>query len=934
MNSNSNQDALAARWTLEGMIPLRGVADGASWHRARTVATGEGVTLFVVRGAAALEAADAVRRAYLVEDPHLMPVREIVVLDDPREAGTATGADEPITVVEYPLPSAPPLAALLSGGPLHPETARSIIGEAATGLEVARRRGVRHQFLDSNRLFVDTAAGTVTVLGIGVEAAAHEGLDRSREIASFQDTAALVALLYRALTGKAPQHGADGDVPRPSTLVDTEIPQDLDLLCDLVLNESGDEIPETTRSLIAALEPWQSIPVTLEAYPSAAAPAPRPEPATAPVPVAAEPEAVPDDAATVVRPAPSAEATEATPPARAAEPAPTSPSPEADGPDPAAGAIAVGAAGAVAGGAALAASSIDDDVDEDTVVRPAAAPSEAPHDAVDEDTIARPASPHANAPVDGSLDEDTIVRPTVGAAVPFGAAGAVAPPPAAPAPPVAPAPSADSSAAAPGAGAAEGPAADAPRSAPSPSAETASRARGLVQDLHLDRKRDGSAFPGHLEITRPQPVVPADDTADPAQATDAAQAIPTGAAGAAGIAAAGAAGMAAAGAAVGPDAVPGRSSDLPARTSGTHWPGATGSRDAGSSSPTAAATASPLAPLAPSAAGAAPVAPAAADQGLETAALPPTAMTAADPHEASDVPHAAPAADATAPQAATEDSGPTPPEGPIVIRGRERSPLDEPVETTVPMSRSSLLRDVVAVAVDQDGGDSYVYSDYPAEQRSRQAQWIIIGAILLVIVAMVVALTSVTAGLRDRMANPLNTSPVASETAAPEETDEAPVEPTAEDTAEPTLPAPQLAGVELFEVGHDGDPDNADQRDRITDGDPGTYWSTQHYASPDYGGLKEGVGLYVDLAEPSRLTAVTVTTARNTGGVIELRAVNDDGTLGDVLATGALAGDGQVRLQPDEPIDVQRVAIWLPELPPDSNESGRFRARIAEIAVE
>ena len=63
------------------------------------------------------------------------------------------------------------------------------------------------------------------------------------------------------------------------------------------------------------------------------------------------------------------------------------------------------------------------------------------------------------------------------------------------------------------------------------------------------------------------------------------------------------------------------------------------------------------------------------------AALPPTAMTAADPHEASDVPHAAPAADATAPQAATEDSGPTPPQGPIVIRGRERSPLDEPVET-------------------------------------------------------------------------------------------------------------------------------------------------------------------------------------------------------------------------------------------------------------
>jgi hypothetical protein len=270
VSTNPEQDALRERWALEARIPLSGVADGAVWRRARSVATGEDVVLFIVRGEAALEAADAVRRAYLVEDAHLLPVREIVVLDDPREgsdAAASSAGEGPTTVVEYPMPPSPPLAALLTGGPLHPETARAIIGEAATGLEVARRRGVRHQFLDSNRLFVDTRSGTVTILGIGVEAASHPGLDRSREVASFQDTAALVALLYRALTGRAPQHGADGTVPRPSTLVDTEIPADLDLLCDLVLNESAEDIPETTRGLIEALEPWQSIPVTFEAYP-------------------------------------------------------------------------------------------------------------------------------------------------------------------------------------------------------------------------------------------------------------------------------------------------------------------------------------------------------------------------------------------------------------------------------------------------------------------------------------------------------------------------------------------------------------------------------------------------------------------------------------------------------------------------------------------
>ena len=94
MSTNPEQDALHARWTLEGRIPLSGVADGAVWRRARSVATGESVVLFIVRGEAALEAADAVRRAYLVEEPRLLPVREIVVLDDPREESdtTATGA--------------------------------------------------------------------------------------------------------------------------------------------------------------------------------------------------------------------------------------------------------------------------------------------------------------------------------------------------------------------------------------------------------------------------------------------------------------------------------------------------------------------------------------------------------------------------------------------------------------------------------------------------------------------------------------------------------------------------------------------------------------------------------------------------------------------------------------------------------------------------
>src|SRR5690625_7567025 len=86
-------------------------------------------------------------------------------------------------------------------------------------------------------LFRSPRTGVVKVLGVGVEAASHPGLDRSREVASFQDTAALTALLYRALTGHSPRPDENGEVPKPSAVVADgapQIPADLDLLCELV----------------------------------------------------------------------------------------------------------------------------------------------------------------------------------------------------------------------------------------------------------------------------------------------------------------------------------------------------------------------------------------------------------------------------------------------------------------------------------------------------------------------------------------------------------------------------------------------------------------------------------------------------------------------------------------------------------------------------
>ena len=87
-------------------------------------------------------------------------------------------------------------------------------------------------------------------------------------------------------------------------------------------------------------------------------------------------------------------------------------------------------------------------------------------------------------------------------------------------------------------------------------------------------------------------------------------------------------------------------------------------------------------------------------------------------------------------------------------------------------------------------------------------------------------------------------------------------------------------------------------------------------------------------AEKSTFTAVTLSTAKNNGGTAELRAVNEDGSPGDVLATGEFVADGEVRLEAPEALETQQVMLWIPDLPPDSDQNGRFRARVAEIQVE
>lgn len=208
------------------------------------------------------QAVDAARRAALVTDPRLVRVLDV-------------GEHEGVAYMVTELVRGPSLAQLVARGPLPADQARALVGEAATALEVARRRGVHHLALRPSVLHLTPDDG-VLVTGLAVDGALlGQGLGDARSTTR-ADTVGLVALLYTALTGRWPgttfdTGEADGPaVPRlpaapmlegspvaPAELV-AGVPNDLDTLCAVTLG-AHDDGPHSPAELILELEPWGDI---------------------------------------------------------------------------------------------------------------------------------------------------------------------------------------------------------------------------------------------------------------------------------------------------------------------------------------------------------------------------------------------------------------------------------------------------------------------------------------------------------------------------------------------------------------------------------------------------------------------------------------------------------------------------------------------------
>lgn len=154
----------------------------------------------------------------------------------------------------------------------------------------------------------------------------------------------------------------------------------------------------------------------------------------------------------------------------------------------------------------------------------------------------------------------------------------------------------------------------------------------------------------------------------------------------------------------------------------------------------------------------------------------------------------------------------------------------------------------------------------------------------------------------------------------------------------------KITKVEAFDPqGEDGEEYPEDAHYAI-DGKPNTAWETSYYTSSDFGNLKDGVGLIVDLGSAQEVTDIlirfgaapttyqiyTTSAAASTPPAEAPTETNEWTRQGDPeQATGKAS---HYRL--DESVTTQYVLLWLKDLPPEPGVPGHWRGFVNEIQVE
>lgn len=140
-----------------------------------------------------------------------------------------------------------------------------------------------------------------------------------------------------------------------------------------------------------------------------------------------------------------------------------------------------------------------------------------------------------------------------------------------------------------------------------------------------------------------------------------------------------------------------------------------------------------------------------------------------------------------------------------------------------------------------------------------------------------------------------------------------------------------------------GDRQELEDAAAAVDGDENTGWTSDGYNRANFGGIKEGMGLLINLGKPTAVGAVRVTVSAQ-GASIALRTGESDpgqtseadkAVAEDFTSVGKSLEDhgGTVMVfpVPEDQQQMQYLLVWVTKLPAD--QDGKFRISVSEITV-
>ena len=208
----------------------------------------------------------------------------------------------------------------------------------------------------------------------------------------------------------------------------------------------------------------------------------------------------------------------------------------------------------------------------------------------------------------------------------------------------------------------------------------------------------------------------------------------------------------------------------------------------------------------------------------------------------------------------------------------------------------------------------------PPGERSAAARAVIAIVIALVLAAVGVAAWSISRGLHH------SPTPAPNQTQSPSQS-----------SAATAIPLKPVSATVYNPLGSSGDDDPADASKAI-DGSASTFWHTSYYLGHQFGNLKKGTGLILDMGRPVRLSQLRVQFGASCCTHVLIEVGNSNTSSTAALSTftpvqSSSAAQGSTTFNVTKQATGRYVLIWITDLPPLDGSPGRYETMIYNITA-